>query len=337
MTSSALPDVPSATDLSVVLVAGSGPTGIVRTMRHLRAQTARRRMEVLIVAESARDFDLAALGAGDFAACRIVEVGPITERGAAAAVGMLAASSPIVGLIEDHSYPAPEWADALLRAHAGAWAAVGPAVDNANPESVGSWVNYILSYGGFAPPLEAGEREIVPWHNSAYKRDAIAPFADRLGALLEWEGSLQAELRAQGHALYLEPAARTAHGNVSRMWSTVGLNVQRGRALGAQRAEREGWPAWRRAVQAAAFPLFPLLQLRHVLPSIRRMAVPPALRPRVYVGLAATLVVLAAAEAWGLLAGVGDAVARMEDYELHRARHLTPSERRALAAPAVAS
>jgi hypothetical protein len=35
------------------------------------------------------------------------------------------------------------------------------------------------------------------------------PFEDRLGALLEWEGALQAELRSRGHTLYLEPAART--------------------------------------------------------------------------------------------------------------------------------
>ncbi|HEU4720240.1 MAG TPA: hypothetical protein VFS59_02670 [Gemmatimonadaceae bacterium] len=332
MSSSANPPS-SIADLSVVLVAGSGPAGVARTMRHLRAQTARRRMEVLIVAESSAGFDLAALGGGEFAACRIVEAGPITERGAAAARGMLAATSPIVGLIEDHSYPEPAWAEALLRAHAGAWTGVGPAVGNANPESAASWVNYILSYGGFAPPVDAGERELLPWHNSAYKREVLTPLRDRLGPLLEWEGKLQADLRSRGHALYLEPAARTHHSNVSGMWSTVGLNLQRGRILGAQRAEREGWPAWRRVVQAAAFPLFPLLQLRHTLPAIRRMPLPPALRPRVYLGLVATLGVLAAAEAWGLLAGEGDAVARMEDYELHRTRHLSRREREAAAAP----
>ena len=329
MSSSATTGTASVAELSVVLVAGSGPGGIVRTMRHLRAQTARRRMEVLIVAESAAGFDLAALGAGEFAACRIVEVGPITERGAAAARGMRAATSPIVGLIEDHSYPEPEWAEALLRAHAGAWTGVGPAVSNANPESAASWVNYILAYGGFAPPVEAGERNLLPWHNSAYKRDVITPFGDRLGPLLEWEGALQAELLSRGHTLYLEPAARTHHSNVSGLWSTVGLNLQRGRILGAQRAERERWPAWRRALQAAAFPLFPLLQLRFLWPAMRRMPLPPTLRPRVYLGLAATLVVLAAAEAWGLLTGEGDAVARMEDYELHRARHLSRAERQA--------
>ena len=261
----------------MVLVAGTGPSGIVRTMQHLRAQTARRRMEVLIVAESAAGIDLATLAGDRFAACRIVEVGPIRERGAAAAAGMLAATSPIVGLIEDHSFPEPEWAEAMLRAHAGAWTGVGPVVCNANPESVGSWVNYVLSYGGFAPPLEAGERDLLPWHNSSYKRAALAPFADRLGALLEWEGGLQAELRARGHSLYLEPAAQDAS------QQRVARVVHRGTEHAARRGSwvpsapaRERWPLWRRALQAAAFPLFPLLQLRHVLPELRRMPVPPA-------------------------------------------------------------
>jgi hypothetical protein len=334
MSSSGTSQAPAVAELSVVLVAGSGPSGIARTMRHLRAQTARGRMEVLIVAESSAGFDLATLAGDAFAACRIVEMGPITERGAAAAVGMRAATSPIVGLIEDHSFPEPEWAEALLRAHAGAWTGVGPAVGNANPESAGSWVNYILSYGGFAPPLPAGERDLLPWHNSSYKRDALAPFGERLGALLEWEGALQAELRSRGHTLYLEPAARTHHSNVSAPWSTVGLNMQRGRILGAQRAERERWPAWRRTLQAAAFPLFPLLQLRHLLPQMQRVSVPPALRTRVFLGLVGTLGVLAVAEAWGLLAGAGDAVARMEDYELYRLRHLSRRDREAMAAPA---
>ena len=53
------------------------------------------------------------------------------------------------------------------------------------------------------------------------------------------------------------------------------------------------------------------------------------MRTRVALGVVATLGVLAVGEAWGLLAGEGDAVARMEDYELHRARHLTRRDREA--------
>jgi len=316
--------------LSVVLVAGGGLAGIARTMRHLRAQTARDRIELIVVAESGT-LDAAALGGDAFAACRVVEVGPITQRGDAAAKGIRAATAPVVAMIEDHSYPEPEWAAALVRAHEGPWTVVGPVVANANPDYTASWVNYVLSYGIFAPPLDAGARDLLPWHNSAYKRDALAPFGDRLGALLEWEGWLQDELRASGHAMYLEPAARTHHANVSRAWSTVGLNLQRGRILGAQRAARERWPYWRRLLQAAAFPLFPLLQLRHVIPAVQRMSVPGTLRTRVYLGLGATLGVLATAEAWGLVTGEGNALSRMEDYELHRMRHLSRRERRDLA------
>ena len=65
-----------------------------------------------------------------------------------------------------------------------------------------SWVNFILAYGQFAGPVLAGERDLLPWHNSVYKREAIAPFSDRLGALLGWEGALQDALRARGHTLY---------------------------------------------------------------------------------------------------------------------------------------
>jgi hypothetical protein len=323
-------DQKRAAELSVVLVAGSGLAGITRTMRHLRAQTARDRIELIVVAESARTVEVGALGGDAFAACRVVEIGPITHRGDAAAKGIRAATAPIVAMIEDHSYPEPEWAESFLRAHDGPWTAVGPAVANANPDYVASWVNYVLAYAIFAPPLPAGERDLLPWHNSAYKRDALAPFADRLGTLLEWEGWLQEELRASGHTMYLEPSARTHHANVSRGWSTVGLNVQRGRILGAQRAAREKWPYWRRLLQAAAFPLFPLLQIRYLLPSMRKMSIPAALRPRVYASLGATLGVLAAAEAWGLLRGEGDAISRIEDYELHRTRHLSRRERRDL-------
>jgi hypothetical protein len=67
------------------------------------------------------------------------------------------------------------------------------------------------------------------------------------------------------------------------------------------------------------------------------MPVPPPLRMRVLLGVGATLIVLAAAEAWGLVAGEGDAVARIEDYELHRARHLTRRDVQASIAPLPAS
>jgi hypothetical protein len=312
--------------LSVVLVAASGSRSIERTMGHLSRQTARRAMEVIVVAPSAAT-EVQALGDSHFAALRVVIAGPITSRGNAAALGILNATAPLVGLIEDHSFPEPEWAEALIRAHEGVWTGVGPAVANANPTSVMSWVNFILAYGQFAGPVLAGERDLLPWHNSVYKREAIAPFSDRLGALLGWEGALQDALRARGHTLYLEPAARTQHMNVSGFASTIGLNLQRGRILAALRAEREGWGRTRRLLQASAFPLFPLLQLRHLWPTIGRVGVPSAMLPRVFLALLMVLAVLAVGEAIGLAAGMDDAIDKMEDFELHRLKHVSRRER----------
>jgi hypothetical protein len=312
----------AATALSVVIVAVRGTASIERTVRHLRAQTASRLIEVIVVATTVDEIDAAALGAGEFAAFRVIAVGPITERGAAAAVGMLAATSPIVGLIEDHSFPEPGWATALISAHAAGWTGVGPAVDNANPRSAMSWVNFILGYGIFAGTPRAGERDILPWHNSAYKRVALDPLADRLGAQLEWERALPDELRAAGCRRSHEPAARTHHLNVSRLSSTLRLAVYRGRLLGAERVKHERWTFVRRLLQAAAFPLFPLMQLRYLSATMQGISIPRALALRVRLALWVTLCVMAPAEAWGLVAGAGDAIAQLEDFELHRARHL---------------
>lgn len=309
--------------ISVVIVAVNGTPSIARTMRHLGAQTIQRSIEVVVVASKLDAIDPAALGADAFAAFHVVAVGRIARRGEAAAAGVLAATCAVVALIEDHSYPEPGWAAALVAAHDGPWTGVGPVVENANALSAMSWVNFILSYGVFSGEQEAGEREILPWHNSAYKRRALDPFADRLADLLEWEGDLQDALRATGGTLYMEPRARTRHVNVSLPFSTFGLNLQRGRLIGAQRADREGWPLWRRMLQVAAFPLFPLLQLRHAAPRIRAMPIPRELAARVHAGLLATLCVMAVGEGWGLALGAGDAIQRIEDYELHRGRHLT--------------
>ncbi len=320
----------TALEFSVVLVAPQGMATIGRTMRCLRAQSARRSLEVVIVAPVAAAIDREALGAGEFGDLRVVEAGPITERGAAAALGMLGANAQIVGLIEDHSFPEPAWAAALISTHSGTWTGVGPAVENANPKSALSWVNFILAYAKFAPPVAAGERDFIPWHNSAYKRDALAPFAPRLGALLEWEGALQDELRAAGQRLYLEPAARTHHMNVSSFTSTMGLNLRRGRLMGGQRAERERWSALRRLMYIVAFPLFPFVHFRNLLPSIRRMKIAPSMMLRVAPALALSLFAMAAGEAQAFAMGTGNTLAEFEDYELNRAQHLSRSDRLAM-------
>jgi hypothetical protein len=314
--------------LSVILVAGSGAASIARTVWHMRQQSVQSDIEFIVVVPHARDLDDMNIGEGEFAAVRVLPVGPITERGDAAARGISIASAPIVGLIEDHSFPEPEWADALIRAHAGPWAGVGPGVENANPDTARSCVNFLLSYVAFSGKQMAGVRELIPWHNSAYKRELLIPFNSRLGHLLTWEGDLQDELRNSGHTLYFQPEARTHHANVSRFESTIWQNLHRGRVLGAIRVRREGWPGWRRLAYAAAFPLYPLVQLRHLLPVVQRQRYSFGMLVRVLGMLGPVLWAAAIGEACGILAGAGHAFDKLDDFDLHRLSHVTRKERK---------
>jgi Glycosyl transferase family 2 len=71
----------------------------------------------------------------DFLQFRVVEVGTINSTARARATGVRHASAPVVALTEDHAYPAPGWAEALINAHKEGWAAVGPVMANANREA----------------------------------------------------------------------------------------------------------------------------------------------------------------------------------------------------------
>jgi hypothetical protein len=258
--------------MSVVVVTHDDFSSIARPIRHLEEQTARDRIELVLVASSEDRIGPAfeSLAGAGFRDVRMVEHGPVVSRGSAAASGVRAARGPIVGFVENHSYPAPRWAEALLRAHEGPWAAVGPGVENANPATRTSRVNFLLTYGRWAGALPAGEVDLLPFHNSAYKREWLDGYGDRLGAMLDAEYGLQSDIRARGGRLYLAPDARTAHTNEPRLGRSLRLLFGQGRAFGRRRSE--GWSKLRRASYVAGAPAIPLVNLPRDLRHARRSA-----------------------------------------------------------------
>ena len=97
-----------------VIVATDRYSTIRRVLRCLRSQTARSRMEVVIVmpAGARQDDDDVSLD-GEFAALRFVEIPTIHPMPAARAAGIRAATAPIVFLGETHSFPEPGFVDFL--------------------------------------------------------------------------------------------------------------------------------------------------------------------------------------------------------------------------------
>src|SRR5581483_2731400 len=131
----------AAPEMSVVLVTHDDVRSLRKTLQHLAAQEGAERLELVLVGPSRAALTPEPALLAGFGRVKLVEVGAITRAPAARAAGVRHARAPIVTLLEDHSFPRPGWARALIAAHRGPWAAVGPAVDNANAGGVVSWAN----------------------------------------------------------------------------------------------------------------------------------------------------------------------------------------------------
>jgi Glycosyl transferase family 2 len=322
------PQAPDAPQLSVILVT-TGDYAVSRpAVRNLTRQTGVA-LELVLVGPPEFDAGLSDADRTDlaaFAAWRHVDVPVGTSFDNARAAGVRAAGAPIIAFTEDHAFPRPGWAAAIVRAFDHRWTGVGPVVENANPGSSVSWANILLEYGPWMPPARGGAWPHIPGHNSAYRRDALLALGDRLPVMIEAESVLHWALGAEGHAFALAPDARTRHVNFSRLYPSLQLRFHGSRQFASRRCGR--WPAGRRAAFAAAAPLIPLVRLARVV-GLPVLTSRPGLLVRVLPALAISLVVSAAGELVGYVtARPGRATtAYLTDIEFDRERFLRRADR----------
>lgn len=214
---------PDSTALSVILITPDRYERIRKTVAHLRAQTIKQRLELIIVAPSVEALQAEGRELEEFCRFRIVALGEVRSLPHAMAAGARAASAPVIAFGEDHAFPDPGWAEALLEAHQGPWAAVGPVVCNANPVNWVSWADFLVSYGRWLDPTPAGEVDFLPSHNCSYKRAILLSYDPELEQALIFETTLHWDLIAKGHRLYVASKAKLAHTNfeVFSRWITA--------------------------------------------------------------------------------------------------------------------
>jgi hypothetical protein len=313
----------SAPALSVIL-----PTDTYDTVRNelaaLRAQTVRDRLEVVIVTSS-----VAALGAEDgdcegFHSVTVVELGSLYPLYRARAEGVRRAHAPIVLLAESHAYPGPRHCEALIRTHEGPWAVVGPAMCNANPGTMRSWSGLYMDYGPWVEAKTPGTVDELPGHNSSYKRSVLLEYGDQLEAMMMSSPRRHADLLARGHQLYLEPAARTYHLNVSLPWPWIEERLVGGRSFAGARCYH--WGIGRRALYAVGAPLIPLVRLVRIVPLMRR-ARGWAFVLRAFPALMASLVLGSLGEGLGYAFGAGGAMDRVNEMEIYKERYVRSLDR----------
>ena len=314
--------------LSVVLATPYDFASLLPVLRYLRAQSIQDRIEVVLVGSTGAEFCVDAGALDGFWGHQVLHVGPIASLNVPRAAGIRATHAPIVALTEDHCFPDPGWAEALVRAHRGPWAAVGPMIVIANPRRLMSWANHLVQYLPWVQGTRSGTVDDLPGHNSSYKRAVLMSFDRDLEAIFTAEAWLHAELRARGHELYLEADAVAYHVYITRLRPYVRENYYIGRQFAANRSRT--WSVARRALYAAGSPLLPLLRLRRIVRRARELGwfreLVPAAIPWMLVGLGCS----ATGELMGYAFGMGPAATMTLDLDFRRHRFMSDEERAAI-------
>ncbi len=307
-----------APTLSVVVVVGRLRERAAGSLSSLLSQGAVARMEVVVVDVAPES---GPIPGADHPAVRVLRLPAEPTFAAARVAAVREARGPIVAFVEEHARALPGWGEALIAAHAGPWAGVGGEVRNANPGVGRSDITALLSYGLFRPPLARGETELLPGHNSSYKRAVLLGYRDRLEHLLGSDLVLMRRLRLDGHRLWLEPAAAIEHLNETTLKSTWRGYRLYNRCYAPLRAEEFEWSLARRLAYVALTPAIPLYFIAHFSRYLARRH--PGEFRRLLQNLGwVYLAELAAAlgQAAGLLLGAGDAPRRFCRYELTEPR-----------------
>lgn len=308
-------------ELSVILPTDSYET-IEPVLTKLRQQTIARRIEVILVAPSAKTLAPASEHESDFAALRIVEVTSIFPLGIPRAAGIRAATAPFVFVGETHSFLHADAAEKLMAAAVeGRWDAVTPGFENANPDGVLSWSAFLAAYGRWSATQPAGEIKEPPVYDTLYRRDVLMEMGERLELMLSGGDDLRRALQARGRRLYFCPTARIDHLNITRLLPWWHEHFLIGLMIGSRRAR--SWPWWRRLGYIAGAWLIPLILFRRSWAGVQRVVnavqLPPGTIPAIFLIYTAK----AAGELVGYAGGGNsDDLKTMSHYEVRRIDYL---------------
>ncbi len=320
----------SPSPLSVVVVGYSASENLWMALEHLRAQTVFNLLEVIIVTPSRRELNLDPRKLEGFSTYKMLELKPFESGGAAKAMGVMAASAPLVAFMEDHSYPESGWAEALIQAHRkGNFAVAGPVMLNANPYSGLSWGCFLAFYGHWIVARPQEEVKHLPANQSCYKRDLLLRYGARLSEMLETESVLHWDLLSRGCRLCQEPAARVHHLNFSLLGPMLSEYYLASRVFAAKRAF--GWSLPRRILYTAGSPLLPLIRLRRILKEASDAGLQAHVIFRAFMALVLVLCAGSMGEIFGYAFGVGEASKRLARFEGERHLRFTPRDLEAAA------
>jgi len=303
--------------MSVIVVAGERRERVERNLACLAAQTALDLLEILVV-------DIAPSGGilkgTEHPAVRHLQRPDLDGMWAAMAEGARQARGEIVAFLEDHCFPSPEWAAAVIEAFRPPVAVVNYAFTDVQPQTYMSRAFLMAEYGRWMVPAKCGPITIAACNNIAYDRRILLRHGSPLNHWLSVEYLLHRKIRQHGGMIWLEPRAVVAHEDWYRFFDGTRANGALKRVHSATLVALHQWSTPRRLLYAAAMVIAPGLHLWRLARSLWN-------RPSLWLRFAAALPVSISVycyssleEALGYLLGAGSSRRTFEHVELSLAR-----------------
>lgn len=317
----------SGIDLSVILITASDYRRLRKTVRHLAAQDVADRMQLILVCREASDLEVPIEDTRSFGELTVFEVGPLQSTGEPRAQAVSAARGAITVFAEDHCFPQPGWARAIVAAHAAGHTAVGPSMSNANPETSLSWADISLNFGPSVDQQISESTSLLCWHNTSYSTELLQQ-QDDLASLLEAEGVFFRRLEESRGSLFRTAEANVRHINISSLRGFILGQFWGTRLFWATLTRVEEWSWARRLFFAIASPALAVRRFLRGLAELRRIA--PAKTRSAMPFLVIGSVVLTAGAVAGLLRGSGNSMKYRLSLEFERETHLAKGEEQIL-------
>ncbi|MGV7222786.1 MAG: glycosyltransferase family 2 protein [Nitrospinales bacterium] len=310
-------DANRAPQLSVVVVTHALSHDLLALIEQLRVQGLAKSLELVIVTSSARVRSLDPDFCENFFSLQIVEVPDLKSMGQGKAAGVKAARAPLVVFSETHCRVTPDWAKALIETHGRRkFAAVGPVVFNANPDSTVSWAGFLVFYGPWMRHRSGKNMNHLPGNQSCYRREILMAYGQDLADVLEAESLLHWDLIDKGYQLRLEPKATVGHINLIRLYSLIEEHYLAARIFASLRTRQQS--AFKRFVYTIGSPLIPLIRLRRLFQEIREASLNNGILWKALTPTIINLCVGAAGEMAGYALGIGKARQRLVLFEAVR-------------------
>lgn len=302
--------------LSVLCVTPDTLATLEPLFRALVEQTIATQLEIVLVAPAGAINEPLPFASNAFNIVTRVTGAPDATNPVLRASAVRSARAAYIAFTEDHCFPEPGWAEALVEALDSGAMGAGPIMVSANPSNAVSRANFLLEYGPWSHVGAAGRVRHLPGHNSAYRRDVLVALGTELDHVLELESPWLWQQSQAGATLLCVEKARSHHFNYSVLAPALPLRFYGGRVFGSNRAKE--WSLLKRVLWVGALPLIIAVRWKRALEQAGKFMPSQPLLFHAVVPLLLSADSLG--EVTGYLFGAGDATHQISGLEYHRGR-----------------